>query len=167
MKEPKSIPELIHDRVFLEGGTLHRWLNGARFRRIEPAPMINSRTVSSPTEIEDDSGFADFSPSAELRALMVRNAEELRQYVADMVAGWRVESARPTPRWVGSSSPRSGLLLTRRGGDSCDCHALGSSEFSPAEGVLGASAGVSAGVGGPSGGSEAGVKLEHREISAE
>ena len=143
----KSIAELIHERVVLEGGTLHRWLNGAKFRRIWPEPMINCKMISSPTEVEDVLGFEEFVPSPELRALMIRNADELRRYVAGLVADWRAQAPRGqgTSQAVGREDPKA------RGGDIRECHGDASFEISPAEpvrGGFGASSGEIAGAGG-------------------
>ena len=135
MKE-KSIAELIHDRVVLEGGTLHRWLNGAKFRKVWPEPMIGCRMISSPTEAEDILGFEEFIPSRELKALMRRNADELRRYVADLVAEWRALA----PRGSGPSEAVEPGFPIGRGRHLCECHGVSSSGISPAEGSRGGSA---------------------------
>ncbi len=138
----KSIAEVIHDRVFAEGGTLHVWRTGARFRRVDPPGLFNPRKLSSPTDVEDMDCLKEFQPSEELRRLIVAHADDIRAYFAEVSAAWNLRCrALPTPRGIGSSRPAASDAPIGRDGRICECHGEESSGISPA----GASGGVSGG----------------------
>lgn len=85
----KSIGELIHDRVFAEGGTLNVWLAGAKFRKGTTKTI--ARSLYYPGQDECMAAVAEFVPSPELEMLIRRNAVEVREYLAAVVAAWRDE----------------------------------------------------------------------------
>lgn len=128
----KSIAELIHDRVFAEGGTLNVWLGGAKFRRL--TTTVNSRSLHSATAEEDMSCLEEFSPSAELAQLIRRNAIELRRYFARHVGEWRAEIERTAPSAEAPARVLSaGASLespNAKGQDIRDCHGVTRSTIS-------------------------------------
>lgn len=120
----KTIAELIHDRVFAEGGTLNVWLGGAKFRRL--TTKVNARTVRSRTEAESMDCLEEFKPSAELAMMMVRHVEDLRDYLAKVSAEWRAQVMTPGVRRSGSARvlprPFSPPTQNPKGRQTCDCH---------------------------------------------
>lgn len=88
MPEEKTIAELIHDRVFAEGGTLVRWYGGAMFKRIEAklTPRMSSHRTWDEAEAVRE--FAKFEPSEDLRKMIARNADEVRCYLERCRSEW-------------------------------------------------------------------------------
>lgn len=119
----------VHDMVFAEGGTLHVWLGGAKFRAM--TTPLKARTVRDFSETESDmSGLDVFTPSPKLSAVMVAHADLLRDYVAQFVADLRQEFEAPPPPGVGSSGDLDDRDPARNGRGDCDCHADLSSQIS-------------------------------------
>ena len=105
LAENKSIAELIHDRVVAEGGVLHVWKSGAKFRKVidDQLPFDRGRwndeqlarpvTMWDPTDDEPMDGLEPFVPSEDLRSVIVRNLFELQIYFKQQVASWRLACA--------------------------------------------------------------------------
>lgn len=151
----KSIAELIHDRVFAEGGTLVVWLNNARFRRVmvaEGQERIRPRCIHENARL-DGYVVADsdvkvsglfsgtsistlkFEPSAELAKLIARNADEVRDYLNAAVREWnralKGQRSKVSEPATGPSSEVDALPQRRKGRVVCDCHAVTRSAISP------------------------------------
>jgi hypothetical protein len=120
----KTIAELIHDRVFAEGGTLNVWLSGAKFRKL--TTRINARTCHSATAEESMDCLVEFKPSPELATMIARNADELRGYLSGIVRNWAAEVSARRSRPAGSARVLSGgfeaVSQRSKGPDICDCH---------------------------------------------
>lgn len=149
----KSISELIHDRVFAEGGTLVVWLNDARFRRVlvaEGQERIRPRRICENARLEGYAADSEvlvaglfagtkistlkFEPSAELLKLIARNAEEVRDYLNDAVREWNREledrRSKVSEQSMGPSGEVDALPQRRKGRVVCDCHAVTRSKIS-------------------------------------
>lgn len=150
----KSISELIHDRVFAEGGTLVVWLNDARFRRVlvaEGQERIRPRRICENARLEGYAADSEvlvaglfagtkistlkFEPSAELSKLIARNAEEVRDYLNAAVREWNRaledQRSKVSEPATGPSGEVDALPQRRKGRVVCDCHAVTRSAISP------------------------------------
>ena len=151
----KSISELIHDRVFAEGGTLVVWLNDARFRRVlvaEGHERIRPRRICENARLEGYAADSEvlvaglyegtkistlkFEPSAGLSKLIARNADEVRDYLNAAVREWNRaledQRSKVSEQATGPSGEVDALPQRRKGRVVCDCHAVTRSVISPA-----------------------------------
>ena len=88
MEVTKSIPELFFDRVIAEGGTLHIWFGGARFKRMTTKLKVRGCIHDKDWGEENHWGFVPFVPSDELAAIYRRNCHAISAWLEEKRVEW-------------------------------------------------------------------------------
>lgn len=88
MEITKSIPELFFDRCIAEGGTLHVWFGGARFKRMTTKLKVRGCIHDREWEELNHWGFIPFVPSDELATIYKRNHRAISEWLESKRVEW-------------------------------------------------------------------------------